>query len=51
MDSYYLDTDGTLRDDRVLEDIDKAKEMYQNGEIIEASDILLYIVNAIRRAQ
>ena len=51
MDSYYLNKDGTLRDDRVLADIDKAKEMYQDGEIIEASDILLYITNAIRAAR
>lgn len=51
MDSYYLNKDGTLRDDRVLADIDIAKAMYQDGEVIEASDILLYIVNAIRQAQ
>lgn len=51
MDSYYLNKDGTLRDDRVLADIDKAKEMYQDGEIIEAGDILLYITNAIRQTQ
>jgi hypothetical protein len=51
MDSYYLNKDGTLRDDRVLADLDKAKAMYQDGEVIEASDILLYITNAIRQAQ
>ena len=49
MNSYYLNEDGTLKDDRILEDIDTAKEMYKNGEIIETHDILLYIVNAIRK--
>ena len=49
--SYYLNQDGTVKDDKVLKDIELAKEMYQNGEIIEAGDILLDITNAIREAQ
>lgn len=36
-----------MHDDKILEDIDKAKEKYQNGEILEAYDILLGIVNNI----
>ena len=47
--SYYLNEDGTLNDDRVIEDLHKAIDMYENGEIIETHDILLYIVNAIRK--
>lgn len=49
MESYYLNTDGTLKDDRVVEDLHKAIDMYENGEIVETGDILSYIVNAIRR--
>lgn len=47
--SYYLNEDGTLKDDRVIEDLHTAIDMYENGEIIETHDILLYIVNAIRK--
>ena len=47
--SYYLNEDGTLKDDRVIEDLHKAIDMYENGEIIETHDVLLYIVNAIRK--
>ena len=47
--SYYLNEDGTLKDDRVIEDLHKAIDMYENGEIVETHDILLYIVNAIRK--
>ena len=47
--SYYLNEDGTLNDDRVIKDLHKAIDMYENGEIVETHDILLYIVNAIRK--
>ena len=47
--SYYLNEDGTLKDGRVIEDLHKAIDMYENGEIVETHDILLYIVNAIRK--
>ena len=47
--SYYLNEDRTLKDDRVIEDLHTAIDMYESGEIIEAHDILLYIVNAIRK--
>ena len=47
--SYYLNDDGTLKDDRVISDLHKAIKMYENGEIIETHDVLLYIVNAIRK--
>lgn len=48
--SYYLNDDGTLKDDKVIEDLNAAIKMYENGEIIETHDILLYIVNAIRKS-
>ena len=44
-----INEDGTLKDDRVIEDLHKAIDMYENGEIVETHDILLYIVNAIRK--
>ena len=47
--SYYLNEDETLKDDRVIEDLHKAIVMYENGEIIETHDVLSYIVNAIRK--
>ena len=47
--SYYLNENGTLKDGRVIEDLYKAIDMYENGEIVETHDILLYIVNAIRK--
>ena len=47
--SYYLNDDGTLKDDRVIEDLHKAIDMYENGEIVETHYVLLYIVNAIRK--
>ena len=43
--SFYLNEDGTLKDDRVIEDLHTAIDMYENGEIIEAHDILLYIAH------
>lgn len=45
--SYYLNDDGTLKDDRVIEDLHKAINMYENGEITETQDLLIEIVNAI----
>lgn len=43
----YYNKDGTLRDKRIVEDIRKAATMYENGEIIEAHDLLLEIISAI----
>ena len=45
--SKYLNNDGTLKDRKVVVDIRKAADMYENGELIEAQSILLEIVNAI----
>ena len=45
--SYYLNDDGTLKDNRVIEDLHKEINMYENGEITEAQDLLIEIVNAI----
>lgn len=43
----YLNNDGTLNDEMIIEDIRKSIEMCENGEIIEVRDILVEIVNAI----
>ena len=43
----YHNKDGTLRDKKIAEDIRKAANMYENGEIIEAHDLLLEIISAI----
>lgn len=47
-DDVYLNADGTLNDKNIIYNIHKAANMYENGEIIEACDVLLEIVNAIR---
>lgn len=37
MDKYekYLDDSGYLKDNKIIEDIRKAADMYDNGEIVE----------------
>lgn len=37
MDKYekYLDDSGNLKDNKIIEDIRKAADMYENGEIVE----------------
>ena len=47
----YLNKDGTLEDKKIAEDIRKSADMYENGEIIEARDILAEIINAIDELQ
>ena len=47
MENRYLNNDGTLKDNKISTDIRKAADMYENGEIIEAQDLLIEIVNAI----
>lgn len=44
----YLNYDGTLKDVKVLEDINKASNMYRHGELIETHDLLLEIIKAIK---
>lgn len=43
----YMDKDGTLKDEVIIEDIHKAAEWYEDGAIIEAADLLADIVNII----
>ena len=43
----YLNYDGTLKDVKILGDINNASNMYRRGEILEAHDVLLEIVKAI----
>lgn len=47
----YLKKDGTLEDRNIIEDIRKSADMYENGEIIEARDMLVEIINAIDELQ
>lgn len=44
----YVNHDGTLKDNKVLEDIHKAENMYRQGELLETHDLLLEIVKAIK---
>jgi len=44
----YLNSDGTLKDKKVVRDIRKAADMYENGEIVEAQSVLADIVTAIQ---
>ena len=43
MDKYekYLDDSGNLKNNKIIEDIRKAADMYENGEIVETHDLLL----------
>ena len=47
----YFNDDNTLKDDKVLHDMQMAIDMYKDGEIVEAGDLLNGIVNAIRECQ
>lgn len=45
----YLSKNNTKINDRaILEDIDKAKEMYEDGELLEAADLMQEIARAIK---
>jgi len=37
-----------INDDKILKDMDMAKTMYEDGELLEAADVLSEIVYAIR---
>lgn len=39
--------DGELKDEKVIEALTQAKEMYENGEIVETKEVLTEIVKAI----
>lgn len=45
----YLSRNNTEINDRaILEDMDKAKEMYKDGELLEAADLMQKIARAIK---
>lgn len=45
----YLSKNNTEINDRaILEDIDKTKEMYKDGELLEAADLMQEIARAIK---
>lgn len=45
----YLSKNNTKINDRaILEDIDKVKEMYKDGELLEAADLMQKIARAIK---
>ena len=44
----YVNHDGTLKDYNIIEDINKAGNMYRRGELLEVHDVLLEIVKAIK---
>ena len=43
----YVNNGGMLKDNKILEDICKARKMYENGELVETHDVLLEIIKAI----
>lgn len=45
----YVNHDGTLKDLEILTDINNASNMYRRGELIEAHDLLLEIIEAIKK--
>ena len=38
---------GELKDEKILEALAQAKEMYENGEIVETRDLLAEIIKSI----
>lgn len=45
----YLSKNNTEINDRaILKDMDKAKEMYEDGELLEAADLMQEIARAIK---
>ncbi len=45
--SKYANYKGELKDKKVVADIRKAADMYENGELIEACDLLSEVMGAI----
>lgn len=45
--SKYMNPDGTLKDRKILNDIRKAADWYEDGAIAEAQQMLSEIVEAI----
>ena len=49
MMSRYLSKSNTvINDEAILKDMDKAKEMYEDGELLEAADLMQKIARAIK---
>lgn len=45
----YIDrAHGWMNDERVLEDLEKAKKLFEDGDILEVEHLLLEIVDGIR---
>ena len=45
----YISKDNTkLYDNRILEDLERARDMYEDGELLETADMLSHIAEAIR---
>lgn len=45
----YLSKNNTeINDEAILKDMDKAKEMYEDGELLEAADLMQEIARAIK---
>ena len=45
--NLYNEAKNELRDDLVIKKLSEAKELYEDGAIIECQDMLIDIVNAI----
>lgn len=45
----YLSKNNTeINDEAILKDMDKAREMYEDGELLEAADLMQEIARAIK---
>ena len=44
---YYDVSENRLLDDDIVEDLHMAADMYENGEVLEITDILVEIVESI----
>lgn len=45
----YLSKKNTeINDEAILKDMDRAKEMYEDGELLEAADLMQEIARAIK---
>lgn len=45
---YFDSKSGKFKDDKILNDIRKSAEMYENGEIVESVDLLDGLVTELR---
>ena len=49
MKNYYKERENVLDDEEIVNDLRKAADDYENGEILEVRDNLLAIVRSINR--